>query len=636
MKNCQHLIKSRCKCPDVPLTDAGSLAVQNAEEINARFERDRQIEVVPEPKSKKKKAPSPKGGQPIAPWKQRALAAPTIEQQVLAALMDPEKREDMMKLLLSTQAVDNFAEFVKQAWHVIEPATELKWNWHHTLLCNVLQALFESWLRAGEVQGYEPPILNTAINVCPGALKSKITTVCFPVWVWLRAPGAKFVCLSVNEEVAHRDARAARDLIKSDWFQSTFAPKWKLKDDQDAISNYGNDAGGSRLSKPSGSAIVGLRGDFLLYDDPNSPDETESERELINKVWDDSIYTRVNSGQRSMRIGIQQRVGAGDWTDHVLMKQGHWSPENTGGWMNVVLTAEFEAERKYVMPEPLAELLRKKFGPNVITSDQRTVEGESIHPERFTKDYLDKERKRFEGTGNYAAQYQQRPALVGGNLIKNRYWSWYRLDGGVRPEFDDVPKGRPRPPECEGPTSLIKAKYQSPGNWDFDWVCISIDCAVRKTTKGSNWGLLAIAGKEGRRYVLDDRSQRGNILEILEVLRAMIKMWRPDKILIEKKAASEDLKLRLLGEMSKGDMPMIILEEVDPGTQGKEERLTTCLPTIANGMVFLLDGAQWVNAFVGETCEFPNGRHDDRVDALSMCLNHYYEPFVEDVGLPDW
>lgn len=632
-KSCQHRLKNICRCPDdgVETTD---IAEQLNEQIAADSVDTADLPEFEPPKKRPGKRPGPKPNL----WQARALATPPIEATIMAALEDPAQRDGLLKLFLASQSYDNFAEFCRQAWHVVEPATTLQWNWHHTLLCNTLQALFESWLRAGEFQKYVPPILNTAISVCPGALKSRLSSVFFPVWCWLRSPGVKFICLSVNEEVALRDARAARDLIVSDWFQTTFAPAWKLKGDQTAISNYGNDAGGERLSKPSGSAVIGLRADLLIYDDPNAADETHAERATINTVWDDSIYSRVNAPLRSLRIGIQQRVGGGDWTDHVIQRQGLWSPENRGGWLNVVLPAEAELERRYVMPEALAEILRRKLGPDAIVADPRTKDGESIHAERFTREYLENEKKRWEGTGNYASQFQQRPALVGGNMLKRKYWNFFRLDGGVRPDFDEVPKGRPRPVEChDGEAVLIKAKHHSPGNWDFDWVCLSIDCAAKKTTTGSNWGMVVIAGKQGRRYVLDDRTKRGDILEIVEVLRALVKMWKPDKILIEAKAAGEDLKIRLKGEMEKGDMPMIILEEIK-AVIGKEERVMSCLPTIANGAVYLLDGATWLEEFVEECGDFPAGRRDDRIDCLSQCLNYYYESSEEDLGssLPDW
>lgn len=631
--------------PAIPVATAAATAVTPlVESINTRLEEDRDERVAEDvarlsddepPVAKPRRTAR-------APWNPLPVANAKSEEellyeQILEAVADPGRRVLLLAQLNGALARQDFAEFCRQAWPVIEPATKLEWSWHHTLIANTLQALFESWQRAGTDETYVPPVLNTVFSVAPGSLKSKLVLVLFPAWCWLHAPGAKFICLSVNEDATLRDARGARDVICSDWYQTTFQPDWKLKLDQVAVSNYGNTVGGVRLSKPSGSAIVGLRGDFLLYDDPNSPDENQAERDLVNQIWDASIYSRVNSGVRSLRIGIQQRVGGGDWTDHVLKTQKHWSPDRRDGWLNVVLPAEYEAERRFVMPEELASLIRDKLDTKtLVLADPRTVEGESIHPSRFSVEYLASERRRFEGTGNYASQYQQRPALVGGNLVKRRYFSWFRLDGGVRPEFDEVPKGRPRPAECVGDTVLVKARHNHPGHWDFDWLVISLDCAAKKTTKGSNWGMVAIAGKDGRRYVLDDRTRRGDILEIVEVLRAMIRMWKPDKILIEDKAAGEDLRLRLLGEMQKGDMPMVILEPVKVGSAGKEERLSSCLPAIANGMLFLLDGAPWLEEFVEELAVFPNGQRDDRIDCVSQCLNHYYEPAEEDGGMPGW
>lgn len=35
----------------------------------------------------------------------------------------------------------SFAEFVKKAWHVIEPGTPLKWSWHLQAMCDHLEAI---------------------------------------------------------------------------------------------------------------------------------------------------------------------------------------------------------------------------------------------------------------------------------------------------------------------------------------------------------------------------------------------------------------------------------------------------------------------------------------------------------------
>ncbi|MGN6108314.1 MAG: phage terminase large subunit, partial [Kofleriaceae bacterium] len=147
------------------------------------------------------------------------------------------------------------------------------------------------------------------------------------------------------------------------------------------------------------------------------------------------------------------------------------------------------------------------------------------------------------------------------------------------------------------------------------------------------WGILVIGGKGGRRYVLDDRTRRGALHEIIAVLvgtdddpehpreSGLVQKWRPDSILIEPKAAGPDVMDTLLEQMGKGDVPMVSIWEADPGNDDKEIRLEAAIPYICNGMVHLLDGAPWLEEFVHEISMFPNGKHDDRVDALSQCLN---------------
>lgn len=564
---------------------------------------------------------------PKVPWAPKPkLQTPDLVKYFAEIAADPIRRDRALAQLQGALAKQSFAQFVQQAWHVVEPSTKLDWNWHHQLICDTLQAMFRAWQVARGERGRRSRTMkgmpkNAVFNLPPGSLKSRIIAVCFPVWCWLHEPGMKFICLSVNEDATLRDARMSRDLIRSDWYQGTFKPKWTLKTDQDAISNYGNTHGGERLSRPSGSEIVGLRGDCLLIDDPNNPKEAENklERERVNELWDTNIYNRVNDNRCSMRIGVQQRTHEKDWTGHVLSNQKVWSLDNEFGWLHVVLPAEFEPERAFVMPECLAALCT---WPGALTKDPRVAPGESVHPERFTADYLAAEKERWKNSSNYAGQMQQRPAALEGQKINRKWWGWFRLARGVR---DDLPYGQgnnPRPAMChDGAPETIHAKLYAPDQWDFDWITISVDPAAKKTEKGSQYGLLCIAGKGGRRYILDDRTQRGAFHEILEVIGDMVKTWRPDTILIEPKAAGPDLMDTLREQMLEGDLPMVSIEEAEPGNSDKEMRLEACIPYIKNGAVYLLDGAPWLNDFMEELSKFPNGEWDDRVDALSQCLN---------------
>ena len=59
-----------------------------------------------------------------------------------------------------------FSGFVKEAWHVIEPGTPLRWNWHMDAICTHLEAIS---------RGQMTPWL--IINVPPGSSKSTLVTV---------------------------------------------------------------------------------------------------------------------------------------------------------------------------------------------------------------------------------------------------------------------------------------------------------------------------------------------------------------------------------------------------------------------------------------------------------------------------
>lgn len=562
-----------------------------------------------------------------APWNPKyRKPEPSLADRTLETIRQmgttPEGTAELMKWLQAEKARASFAEFVKQAWHVVEPSTKLQWNWHHQLICCVLQALFMDWMKAQREEDYLNACKNAVFNVPPGSLKSRLIAVCFHAWVWLHWPGFRIIALSVNLSAAMRDARDARTLMSSAWYLETFHIAWNIKGDQDAVSDFGNTEGGVRLSLPSKAVVVGVRGDCILIDDANDPDSTQKDRDEVNERWDTTQFNRVNDGMRSLRLGVQQRTHSTDWTAHVLEIQGTW-PDKPDGWLHVVLPAEFEAERRFVLPEPLAKILREHLpASELVLADPRTKEGETIDVRRFSYDYLKSERERTKGTGYVAGQLQQRPALAEGAKVQRQWWGWCRLAGGVREHFDEVELGRPRPAHCHnGDAQVVHAKVQSPGNWDFDWMTISVDPAAKKTDKGSNYGILVIAGKGGRRYVIDDRTQRGAFHEICDILKEMIRFWEPDSILIEPKAAGPDIMDELKKSMGDGTCPVVAIEEAEPGNSDKEMRLEACLSYIKNGMVHLLDGAPWLEEFVEELSLFPVGPRSDRVDALSQALN---------------
>jgi hypothetical protein len=95
----------------------------------------------------------------------------------------------------------SLADFVRQAWPVLEPKTAYSENWHHQLLIEALEAV-----AAGEIR-------QLIINVPPRSGKSLLASILFPVWIWLGNPAERFLFASYSSVLATKHSVDRRVLI---------------------------------------------------------------------------------------------------------------------------------------------------------------------------------------------------------------------------------------------------------------------------------------------------------------------------------------------------------------------------------------------------------------------------------------
>ena len=171
-----------------------------------------------------------------------------------------------------------------------------------------------------------------------------------------------------------------RELILSNWYRETFEIDWAIKDDQDAIGNFGNTRGGVRQSKGLNAKITGDRADALIADDPNDLADAFSDVKLegVNTRWDSATRNRVNDYKRSFRVIIQQRVHENDLTGHLLRK---------GGYDHLCIPMEFGEDKCRC---PSCKPVKTTF---LGWKDPRTKPKESIHPERFPPEVIAEEKR---------------------------------------------------------------------------------------------------------------------------------------------------------------------------------------------------------------------------------------------------
>ncbi|MFM9889761.1 MAG: phage terminase large subunit [Rickettsiales bacterium] len=118
----------------------------------------------------------------------------------------------------------------------------------------------------------------------------------------------------------------------------------------------------------------------------------------------------------------------------------------------------------------------------------------------------------------------------------------------------------------------------------------------------------------GEHYLLDMLVVK---LEYPELKRQMIShaaLFEPHAMLIEDKASGQSLLQDLKRETS---LPVIGIS----ATADKLTRLLQVTPMMEAGRVHLPENAPWLAAFESEFFVFPDGAHDDQVDAVSQYLN---------------
>jgi predicted phage terminase large subunit-like protein len=281
----------------------------------------------------------------------------------------------------------SFANFAKRAWHVIEPATTLRWGWALDAICEHLESVSDGSIK------------RLLINVPPGSMKSILTSVLFPAWEWgpRNMPSLRYLGTAHKQDLAVRDSTKCRRLIQSEWYQKLWPIK--LTGDQNAKTKFENEQTGFREAMAF-SGMTGSRGDRVIIDDPHSVDDANSRVKLAGDVvtFREALPSRVNNDDSAIII-IMQRLAIGDVADVAIEL----------GYSHLLIPMRYEAGRS-------------KFASG--RTDPRKTDGELMFPERFSEEAVAQLELSL-GTHAVAGQLQQRPNPRGGRIIKTEWFRTY-------------------------------------------------------------------------------------------------------------------------------------------------------------------------------------------------------------------
>jgi predicted phage terminase large subunit-like protein len=193
---------------------------------------------------------------------------------------------------------------------------------------------------------------------------------------------------------------------------------------------------------------------------------------------------------------------------------------------------------------------------------------------------------RFEG------MYQGNPVMPTGNMFRNHWWRYY-----------DAPYN----PGLDPPQYVIWA-------WDtaFD----------TKRASDPTVGMCAVMGASGTLYIVELIRARMEFPELeAEIVSAYSR--RPSNvILIEKRGSG----ISVVQSLSRLMVPILPIE----ASKSKYDRARAASAFVAAGKIALPRGADWIPGWLDEFSAFPNGRHDDQVDAFCYMMAHLVQEEVRE------
>lgn len=293
-------------------------------------------------------------------------------------------------------------------------------------------------------------------------------------------------------------------------------------------------------------------------------DDPHTEQEAILAAHDPTVYDKTFDWYTS---GPRQRLQPGG---RIVIVMTRWGKRDLTGRLVQAAT-----ERDGTSEWEVIEL------PAIMPS------GEPLWPGYWSKDALQALKAELPA-GKWNAQYQQQPTNEEGAIIKREWWRRWQKD---------------RPPAVE-------------------YVIVSADTAYTKNNRSDYsaftvWGIFNSEDDGTNIILLDAFKERLEFPDLKARAVEIYKEWQPDTFLIESKASG----LPLIHELRNAGVPV---SEFTPtrASGDKIMRANSVSDLFASGVVWAPE-RRWADEVIEDCAAFPNGAHDDLVDATVMALMRY-------------
>lgn len=389
------------------------------------------------------------------------------------------------------------------------------------------------------------------LSTPPQVGKSVTITETLPSWYLGRHPEHRVIEISYNSDFAKRFGRRNREKIKE--FGDLFGIGLSPETKSVEMFELSNKRG-SMLSTGVTAGVTGNPCNLMIIDDPIKNREgadSESERQKLWEEWLSSYKTRL-APKKAKVIVIQTR-----WHEDDLFGRLSKDPFAT------VMNFPMEAEEN--------DLLGRKPGEPLVPEIGKDANW--LKHFKMAMEQGDVETEGESGIRAWNALYQGRPTSAEGNMLRREWWQDY--------EYTD--------------------------DMEFEHLLLSVDAAF-KDYETSDFVVMQIWGKRGPNiYLIHQIRKHLNFQATMENIMQLKALYKVKEILVEDKANGSAI-IQVLRRKIEGIIP------VEP-RGSKESRVNAISFAIESGNVYLPVNKKFRGQFIEECSQFPNGKHDDVVDA---------------------